>query len=80
MCLNWKPENFLVQFKHCKIKTSQVKLGDIATNSIFYWQIAEIRKDNNGKISLLDIEGKGMIAIDEDKIISILDRSIFKQP
>lgn len=79
MCLNWKPENFLSQFKHKQIIASEVKIGDIVTNSIFYWQIAEIRKDGNGKISLLDIENKGMIAIDKDKILTILDRSIFKK-
>ena len=77
MSMNWQIRDLVGRLRKTYIAASAIAVGDVIVGDTDQWQVAEIVKEANGFLSVLDEDGNGFGSTPPNQVFVIIDRSCF---
>lgn len=77
MSENWKAIDLIIRLKKQYAAASYLQVGDIIVTEDDAWEVAEIHKNPNGFLTILDKEGSGFMEIAPSEAVVIVNRICF---
>lgn len=74
MSNTWNALDLIARLKKQYAAASQVQVGDIVVTPDDAWEVAEVHKNPNGFLSIMDKGGSGFMEISPTEVVVIVNR------